>query len=315
MEFRQLRYFVAVAEEGNIGRAAEKLHISQPPISRQIQALEYELGAPLFNRTPKGVTLTEAGRTFLQDAQRVLAHASLAVDRTRAAHAGEIGQLDVAFFGSPVYLAVPVALRAFQRALPETEISLTRMGKQEQINALRDGRIHIGFARFYPVEPDITVEKVADERLFAAIPQDLALASGSEVTMADVATLPLVLFPSGDRPSFADAVLAAFAEMAITPPVHSTAVDTTAGLALTASGKRCSIVPESVATLRFPTLRFLPIADCPIRAQIACAYSSERKAPILEHFLNCLHSISLDPGKFATQRDTDSVFEIEKKGI
>lgn len=309
MEFRQLRYFVAVAEEGNIGQAALRLNVSQPPISRQIQALEYELGAQLLNRTPKGVNLTEAGKTFLQDARRVLAQASLAVDRTRAAHAGNIGQLDIGFFGSPVYMAIPIAMRAFQRAHPETEVSLTRMGKQEQVNALKDGRIHIGFARFYTPEADITIEKFAEERLYVALPQDLKMAEKSEVTMAEIARLPLVLFPSGDRPSFADAVLSAFSEMGITANVDSTATDSTAGLALVSSGTRCCIVPESIAALRFPTLKFLPIVDCPLRAQISCVFSNEQQAPILQQFLKCLRSISFDPDRLFTRRDTDYVFE------
>jgi LysR family transcriptional regulator, benzoate and cis,cis-muconate-responsive activator of ben and cat genes len=240
----------------------------------------------------------------------VLAQANLAVDRTRAAHAGEMGQLDVAFFGSPIYLAVPVALRAFRRAVPLSEVSLTRMSKREQINAVKDGRIHIGFARYYAPESDIAVEKIAEEQLYIAVPQDIPLASKADVTMAEIADMPLVLFPAGDRPSFADAVLMAFSEIGLTPQVNGTATDSTAALAMVASGKRCCVVPESVAALRFPALRFVPITDCPLRAQIACVYSNKHQAPILQQFLRCLHSISFDPKKLEIRRDTDPVLDL-----
>ena len=211
MEFRQLRYFVAVAEEGNIGRAAEKLHVSQPPVSRQIQALEAELGAQLIVRTPKGVETTDAGRVFYEDARRVLAQADRAMERSRAADRGEIGRLDVAFFGSPVYRTVPLALRAFRRRQPATDVSLVRLGKKDQIAALRDGRIHIGFGRYYNQAPGIRIEKLAEEALYVALPQDLPLATQAEAWLAEIAMLPLVLFPSGDRPSFADEVIGVMA--------------------------------------------------------------------------------------------------------
>jgi DNA-binding transcriptional LysR family regulator len=108
-----------------------------------------------------------------------------------------------------------------------SEVSLTRMSKREQINAVKDGRIHIGFARYYAPESDIAVEKIAEEQLYIAVPQDIPLASKADVTMAEIADMPLVLFPAGDRPSFADAVLMAFSEIGLTPQVNGTATDST----------------------------------------------------------------------------------------
>ncbi|WP_119166129.1 LysR family transcriptional regulator [Algihabitans albus] len=292
MEFRQLRYFVAVAEEGNIGRAADKLHISQPPVSRQIQALETELGVQLLVRTPKGVEMTEAGRLFFEDARRVLAQVERAAERSRAADRGEIGRLDVAFFGSPVYRAVPLALRAFRRSQPATDVSLVRMGKKDQIAALREGRIHVGFGRYYNQSPGIRIEKLAEEDLYVAVPQDLPLSVRTEVSLDEIAELPLVLFPSGDRPSFADEVIGVFRQEGIDVQVDSIASDSTAALALIATGNRCAIVPEAIGALRFPTLRFVRIANCPIKAPVNCVFSEADRAPVLVEFLKSIRALS-----------------------
>lgn len=296
MEFRQLRYFVAVAEEGNIGRAALKLNVSQPPISRQIHALEQELGANLFVRTPKGVELTDAGRVFYTDAQKVLAQTKTAVDRTRAADRGEIGRLDVAFFGTTVYRAVPVALQAFRRAKPQIDVALTRMGKAEQFNALREGRIHVGFGRYYTPSDGIVIERMSEEPLYAAIPRDLALAQSDEVTLEQLAELPLVLYPSGDRPSFADEVIRLFRGGDLDITVDSVATDSTSALALTACKALCTIVPEAIAALRFPTLTYLPISDCKSTSPTSVVFSATDQAPVLKEFLKVLRSLSVQSG-------------------
>jgi DNA-binding transcriptional LysR family regulator len=292
MEFRQLRYFMAVAEEANIGRAALRLHVSQPPISRQIQALEHELGAALLVRTPKGVELTEAGRVFYAGAQKVLAQSKNTVERTRAADRGELGRLDVAFFGSTVYRAVPFALRAFTRARPEIDVSLVRMGKAEQVHALREGRIHVGFGRYYNQADGLVIEHMSAEPLYAAIPHDAALAQSGDVSIADLARWPVVLYPSGDRPSFADEIVGLFQSSGTEFQVDSVAADSTSALALVACGGRCTIVPESVAALRFPTLSYLPISDCPVVAPTSCIFSAENRAPVLQEFLRILRSLS-----------------------
>lgn len=299
MEFRQLRYFVAAAELGNIGLAAQRLNVSQPPVSRQIQALELELGATLLVRSARGVELTEAGRVFKKEAERILAQADLAKKRSRDAHIGQIGQLDVAFFGSPVYSAVPLALRAFRRGHPNIEVRLNRMGKAEQIEALMDARIHIGFGRYFPKSAGITMELLSEEPLYAALPHDSRLSRESEVSMSDLATLPAVLFPSGDRPSFADEVLGAFRQMDLELTIDSLAADSAAALAQLSSGSGFCIVPSSIAALRFPTLAFRPIADCPITAPISCVYATDNQAPILAEFLTSLRSISFSPQPFA----------------
>ena len=293
MEFRQLRYFIAVAEIGSIGLAAQRLNVSQPPVSRQIQALEYELGVALLIRTPRGVELTEAGRVFYREAVKILDSTELLRKRTAEADRGAIGTLDVAFFGSPVYYAVPVALRAFRRAFPNTDVNLARMGKAEQIDAIREGRIHIGFGRYYTVEKDIALETLGEESLFAAVPRDGQLALREDVTLADLSNLPAVLFPADDRPGFADEIISVFKAASVSIAIDTFAAETMSALAQVASGNRYCIVPGSVAALGYPTLAFKPIIDCPLRAPISCVFAAGPPIPILAQFLKSLRALSL----------------------
>ncbi len=294
MELRQLRYFVAVAEEGNIGRAAQRLNISQPPISRQIHALEKELGTTLFVRTPKGVELTEPGKVFYGDVQLVLANGRNAVDRARAADRGELGRLDVGFFGSTAYRVVPLALRAFKRANPQIEISLTRMNKTEQVNAIREGRIHIGFGRYYRETRGIAILHVMDEPVYAAIPHDHPLRAGNQIELSDLAKLPVVLYPAGDRPNLADEIISIFRAGRQEIEVDSIAADSTAALSLVACGDRCTIVPEAIASLQFPTLRYVRIAGCDTMVGTSCVYAAERQPPVLKGFLLAIAEMKKD---------------------
>ncbi|MEO0423533.1 MAG: LysR family transcriptional regulator [Pseudomonadota bacterium] len=293
MEFRQLRYFVAVAEEGNIGNAARRLNVSQPPVSRQIQALEYHLQAQLLIRTAKGVTLTDAGHTFLEDARKILAQADRAKERTMAADKGEIGRLDVAFFGSVIYQWVPNALKSFRQAVPDAEVSLTRMGKAAQLTAIRDGRIHVGVGRYYIETPGIKMEKLGEEAVFLVVSRDNRAELGESVTFSEVRHLPLVLFPHGGRPSFADLVVGAFRNANVEPRIAATAEDVTSALALTALGEVCCIVPESVAALRFPNLRFIRLEESSVRPPINIVYRDQKRAPVLQAFLSTLRRAPL----------------------
>lgn len=293
MEFRQIRYFVAVAEEGNIGRAARRLNVSQPPISRQIQALEYRLGAPLLIRTAKGVSLTDAGKIFLEEAKKILAQADRSIDRFQSANRGEIGRLDVAFFGSVIYNSVPNALRAFRKNIPEAEVSLSRLGKAAQIEALQEGRIHVGFGRYYSDTPGISIEKLGDEAVFVAVSKETRIPPHATLKFSDILDLPLVLFPRGGRPSYADLVVGAFRNAGIEPKVSTIAEDITSALAITGLGNACCIVPAAVASLSLPSLKFLPFDEATVRPPINCVYRTHNRPPVLKAFLETLAKSSI----------------------
>ena len=172
MDLRHLKYFIAVAEELNIGRAALRLHISQPPLTRQIQQMEEELGVALFIRTPRGVELTQAGEMFLEEARNIRALIERAIERTKRAGEGKLGRMDIGIFGSGILGAIPKLLHLFRDTHPDVEVVLHTMTKEEQIEALRQKRISVAFNRMLLPLPDITSELILREPLFLAIRQE-----------------------------------------------------------------------------------------------------------------------------------------------
>jgi len=287
IELRQIRYFVAVAEEGNIGAAAVKLGISQPPVTRQIHKLEKEVGGNLFVRTPRGVELTEAGKTFLGEAKRILANIDRAFTRSRATLAGRIGELDVGFKGSVIYSTLPKILRHFREESPLTTISLARLHKQEQIDALRNGHLHIGFARYFPDEPDLALRQVGLEPPALAVSVS-APSLRAPVRVQDLADRPVIIFPTIGRPSFADEVMGIFKKAEVRLNVAHTADDLSSALALTAAGLGVCLVPASVASLSWPGVQFNSIANAEPIIPVQCAYLKGNESPILAAFLNAL---------------------------
>jgi len=288
LDLRQIRYFVAVAEEGNLGAAARKLHISQPPVTRQIQKLEEEIGGMLFLRTPRGVELTDAGRTFLVEAKRILANLDRAVTRTRAAHAGQIGELNVGFLGSAIYVTVPRILQYFAEELPLATISLSRLNKQEQIDALRYGHLDVGFARYYPDEPDVALRQIELEPPTLAVSSDREAELPDTVRLGDLEGRPIIVFPSVGRPSFADEVVGAFKKAGVNPDIAHTADDLLSALALTAAGLGDCVVPLSVSSRPWPGVKFKEIAEVGPIIPVQCAYLKSNESPILASFLGAL---------------------------
>jgi len=286
MELRQLKYFVALAEELNFGRAAEKLHISQPPLTRQIQQLENDLGALLFTRGPRGVELTPAGIALLEDARRILGLVGVAKERTGKFGQGRIGRLDVGIFGSAILNHIPRLLLQFRQRYPEVQIALHELTKAEQIAALREKRLTIGFNRHVAVEQDIMVETVFLEPLLVALHNKHPLARHKAIRIAEVIDDPLILYPSNTRPGFADDVMALFRAEGAQPRVAQEVTDVVTAVALVASGFGICITPEAASNLRLPGVVYRPVkATPPPTIDLACLYRCNDESPILLAFL------------------------------
>lgn len=261
MDFRHLKYFVAVADEQNFTRAAERLHISQPPLSRQIQDLEEELGTPLFERGSRPLKLTDAGRFFYGHATRLLEQAAQAVRSTKRIATLE-RRLVIGFVSSSMYGALPRLVRKFRAACPQTELALTEMSTVEQIEALKIGRIDVGFGRVRLDDASIKREVLREERLVVAIPHEHALAVGDgPLTLPEVAAHALLIYPRSPRPSYADQVLSLFRDLGLEPAgVHEVQEMQTA-LGLVASGMGLCLVPASVHRLRPDEVVYRPLAE------------------------------------------------------
>src|SRR4051795_636425 len=183
MELRHLRYFIAVAEELHFRRAAERLHMSQPPLSQQIRQLEEEIGAQLLSRNQRKVELTAAGVAFLERAREILDSVEDAARQARRVQRGEGGRLAVGFVGSAMYSFVPELLRAFRDHAPDITLRLQELGTSEQLRQLEDGRLDVGFVRLPRARPELTFETVLEEPVVAALPDTHRLAQRSLLTL------------------------------------------------------------------------------------------------------------------------------------
>lgn len=286
LELRHLRYFVAVAEALNLSRAARQLHLSQPPLTRQIQQLEALVGAPLFTRSSRGMELTEAGRVLLAESRGLLAFASQAVERTRSVAEGKVGRLDIAGFGSLMLDAVPQFLARFRAAHPRIELVLQTLNRPEQVAALRQGRIAAAFIRRGNDPPDIATEPFMREELVAAVPAWHALARRKRLSLADLVAVPLVVQGSGPRPNFTDTLLAMFASAKLRPRVAQNVGDSITAVAVVAGGFGAALVPRSASHLQLPGVVFLPVQDVASGvADLVCIYRADDPSAVLQTFL------------------------------
>jgi len=251
VELRHLRYFVAVARERNFTRAAEKLHIAQPPLSRQVQQLEDELGIDLIESGSRPLRLSEAGRLFYEQAVQVLER----IDEMKALvgrlHDADRDRFSIGFVASTLYGKLPEVIRAYRAARPKVELTLVELTSVEQIAALKEGRIDVGFGRIPLDDPALERQLLRNEKLIAAVPANHAvLARGSALRLADLATETLVVYPKAPRPSYADQVLSLFREAGLKPPAVQEVKELQTALGLVAAEMGVCLVPASVETLR-----------------------------------------------------------------
>ncbi len=261
IELRHLRYFVAVAEERNFTRAAERLHIAQPPLSRQIQQLEEVLGVQLFERNTRPLRLTDTGRFFYTHALQLLAQTSELEAMTRRVAKIE-RKMSVGFVGSTLYGMLPRIIRRFRTEHPDIEMSLHEMSTMDQIKALKDGRIDVGFGRIRHDDPAVRRVVLREERMIVALPLGHHLATGhATLSLHDLVEESLIIFPKAPRPSFADQVLAAFHDRALKPRKLHEVRELQIALGLVAMGEGISVVPSSVYGLKRDDVSYVELDD------------------------------------------------------
>jgi DNA-binding transcriptional LysR family regulator len=251
MEIRHLRYFVTVARERNFTRAAEKLHIAQPPLSRQIQQLEEEVGMVLLDRDSRPLRLTEAGRLLYEHAAQVLERFDDLRTMMRRFREAERPRFVIGFVASTIYAALPHLIRRFRAETPGVDVSLVVMVSLEQIVALKDGRIDVGFGRIRFDDPAVRRDVLREERLVVALPlsHPLLQREGS-LSFAELAAEPLILYPRVPRPSYADQVISIFRDRGLEPHIAHEARELQTAIGLVAAEVGICIVPTSVQRLR-----------------------------------------------------------------
>lgn len=296
MDIRQLKYFIAVAEERHMGRAAQRLHLSQPPLTRQIQALERELGVQLFIRTARGVDLTEAGAALLHDARAIRLLLDQAGARAQRAGKGELGTLDVGVFGSSLLNIVPRLLARFSERHPDVDIVLHNAHKRLQIDALRQRRILIAFDRFMPGNPDLTVETVAEEPLLVALHVRHPLAARPQIDMDALRHEPLMLAAGVDS-HIGGKLLQLCKIHGFEPQVVTGGGDviTTVAMIASGSGSGVSLIPRSMTNLQMPNVAYRPLkARGEPWVELHCLYRTEERSPLLMALLETVREYRRD---------------------
>ncbi len=285
MELRQLRYFVAVAEELHFRRAAARLHISQPPLSQQIRRLEEELGCRLLTRSRRRVELTAAGAAFLRDARAMLAELEVAVATVRRIETGQAGVLRVSFVGSALLSIVPGIVQRFRRGRPLVELELRERSTVEQLRALSAGVVDVGLVR-PPVDADadLHTEVVMRERTVAAIPSGHPLAALRRVPLRRLASEPLVLFPREQAPGFHDLLTSRLAATGTSPQVVQYAPEMLTIIGLVAAGIGVSPVPASVAGLGLDGVTYRPLSGAP-DTELLAVMRARDESPLVRAFL------------------------------
>lgn len=251
MDLRQLRYFVAVARERNFTRAAANLHIAQPPLSRQIQLLEEELGVALILRSSRPIRLTDAGRLFYEQALQVLGRVDQMKDATRRVGMNRNRVLSIGFVASTLYGGLPLLVRKLRQNAPEVDIQLLEMLSIQQIPALKEGRIDVGFGRLKQNDPNVASTVLRDERLVAALPLGSPLAMESRpLPLAALAGQKLIIYPKEPRPSYADQVMGLLQDAGVHPADVLEVREIQTALGLVAAESGICIIPSSAQQMR-----------------------------------------------------------------
>jgi DNA-binding transcriptional LysR family regulator len=265
MELRHLRYFVAVAREGHLTRAAHKLHIAQPPLSQQIKALETEIGAPLFVRHARGMTPTDAGRALLADAEAILASVGHAAQRARRTARGEIGRIAVGFTTSaPFHPLVARAIRTFRSARPGVSFGLEESSSDDLLAGLRDERLDIAFVRSGLADRDgVKVHPLLQEDMAVALPSRHRLARRAGLALRELADETFILYRRPDGRGLYDVIIAACAAAGFSPQVGQEAPRIVSTLNLVAAGLGITLVPATLSRLPLEGVTYRPLRGRP----------------------------------------------------
>ncbi len=286
MDLRRLRYFVAVAETLHFGKAAARLHISQPPLSRQIQQLEQEIGTLLLRRSKRHVELTDAGAHLLVDARRLLNDADLVGERTRRAALGASGQLTLGFISAVDYSILPGVLRAYREAYPGVTLDLRELTSDVQLRDLLALRIDAGMLLAPVEDASLTTLPLLTESLVAAIPATDPLARrGRRVSLTAIATRPFILFPRSNAPGLHDMIVGFCRSTGFTPRVAQEAIQLQTIISLVSAGLGVALVPASLMDLRRSGVVYRLLRETSPQITVSLAWRYDNRSICLANFV------------------------------
>jgi DNA-binding transcriptional LysR family regulator len=290
IELRQLRYFLAVTEEMHFGRAANKLHMTQPPLSQAIQALEANIGALLFIRTTRSITLTAAGSALIPEARKILQQTNALPQLVQRAASGEIGELSLAFISIADYSILPPFLRQFRHHHKDVRIELREATSNVQLDLLEKSEVDAGLL-IPPIPPKLSAildyQKVLSEPLILAVPETFSSRENAR-SLSTYADLPLIIFPRKIAPSLHDTILGCFRAAGLTPAIAQEAIQMQTIIGLVSAGMGIALVPQSVSNLIRPGVVYYPMPSLKASVEIGIAWRKENTSPVLKSFLALL---------------------------
>ncbi|MBK5542269.1 LysR family transcriptional regulator [Pseudomonas sp. TH05] len=290
MELRHLRYFQVLGQTLNFTKAAERLHIAQPPLSRQIQQLEEELGVLLLERG-RPLRLTEAGRFFYEHSSVLLEQLGKVCDNTRRIGLGQKTWLGIGFAPSTLYGVLPQLIRRLRSdETLELELGLSEMTTLQQVEALKAGRIDVGFGRIRIDDPAIVQRVLTEDRLVAALPAGHPLL-GQPVSLSQLADEPFVLYPGNPRPSYADHVIALFSSHGLTVRIAQWTNELQTAIGLVGAGIGITLVPASVQVLHRDDIGFSPLLESNATSPIILSRRVADVSPGLSHCLRMIDEL------------------------
>ena len=296
MELRHLRYFITVADEQSFSRAAERLHIAQPPLSQQIQALEIELGVQLFNRKTRPLQLTLAGQTLLAEARAILVKLEQAVHQTQRIHQGELGYLTVGFTSSIANGIFPEIMRTYRQQYPEVKLILEEENSATLIQRLRDRQTDMIFLYLYDeifAANDLETLALTQEPLVVVLPQNHPLTAQAEISISDLKNEEIVMPLHQVVSDLPDQIYHLCSQAGFVPKVAQTAVFMVTILGLVAGETGISILPSHVQNLQRQGVVYRPIQEQTTTIKLTAVWLHNNSSTILQQFLNIIKTLSL----------------------
>lgn len=285
IDSRHLRFFVAVCEELNFRKAAERLHLAQPALTRHIQTMETALGVQLFERDKRHVALTSAGRAAFERARQLLRDMDDLVLATQRAARGEIGSLRVGFISFVAYEYLPAILRSFRQEFPDVGVELHEFLVMQQFEMLLDGRIDVAVLRPLYKDSRIATKTIVRSRFVAALRADHPLLRKKSIRMEDLSEEDFVSLPKRLGPSFHAQIMGFCSGAGFLPKVVHAASDAQAVIGLVGAGMGVAVVPESVAKLNTAGVEYRLVNGLPETAEIVLAWRSDNTSEVLKHFV------------------------------
>ncbi|HSH49903.1 MAG TPA: LysR family transcriptional regulator [Halomonas sp.] len=290
--FRQLRYFLVLAEELHFGRAAKRLHISQPPLSTSLRQLEDELGVRLLERSSKHVAMTPAGQAFYRQSRRVLEQLEDSQELVKRIASSPAGLLRVGFTPAMLFRQLPDAMAELQTSHPGIDVQLIEKNSAEQVEAIAMGKLDLGFIHAIPLPPDIASLTIADEAFLCCLPTHHPLAMRDTLTIRDLVGEPLVMFNRSLAPHYYDRIIGLFHVADAEPTIKHEVSYWLTIVTLISRGMGIALIPEALANSVISNVRFIPMADCSMRHQSQCIWLEDIDNTNRDLLIDCVRGQS-----------------------